>query len=146
VEGGGAGNGAAAGELAKAVAVSDVPLAASESGEALVAFPVASLGDDALAAAFAPALADPSTARGLALSATAAATTKKAATTKTAARSGTFKVRLLSTATAPWHRADDSIPAFPSSRRNEKKHRTRKGAETGSIERVLPEPVKLAGL
>jgi hypothetical protein len=143
---GGAGNVTATGELAAVVPASDAPLACPESAEATAVFAVASLGDDALAVVFAPALADPSAARGLLSSATAAATTKKTATSKIAARSGTFKVRLLSTATAPWHRADDSVPVFPRRRRDEKKHRTRMGAEKGSIERVLPEPVKLAGL
>ena len=131
VAGGSAGDVGAIGELAAVVPESDAPLAGPESAEATAVFAVASLGDDALATSFAPAVAAPSAARGFVSSATAAATTNKTAANKIAARSGTFKVRLLSTATAPWHRADDSIPVFPRRRRDEKKHRTRMGPKKG---------------
>src|SRR5580658_1301749 len=92
-------DGAAAEVLAGGAVASDAPVVAAESPEPAAAFAFVSPADDPLAAAF--AVADPSGCRGLPSSAKPAVTTKNPATTKIAARSSTFKVRLLSTATAP---------------------------------------------
>src|SRR5277367_1500218 len=127
---------ASAAELAGVVVASDeVPLAAAESVVAVAAsaplepLEIVSLARAASAAAeaFAAALPDPSATRGLVSSPNAAPTTKKKATTKMAARSDTFKVRLLSTAPATSFRADDSTHSSPHARRHENNAQDSKG-------------------
>src|SRR5271156_5825144 len=93
--------GAAAEELTGAAAASDAPVAAAESPEPAAVFAVVSPVDDPLAVAFAAVVGGASGCRGLVSSAKLDVTAKNPATTKIAARSSTFKVRLLSTATAP---------------------------------------------
>src|SRR5271170_2948261 len=94
--------GAAAEELTGAAAASDAPVAAAaESPEPAAVFAVVSPADDPPAVAFAAVVGGASGCRGLVSSAKLAVTAKNPATAKIAARSSTFKVRLLSTATAP---------------------------------------------
>src|SRR5271154_5727106 len=106
--------GAAAEELTgTAAAAADAPVAAAESPEPAAVFAVVSPVDDPLAVAFAAVVGGASGCRGLVSSAKLAVTAKNPATTKIAARSSTFKVRLLSTATSASHRADDSTHSSP---------------------------------
>src|SRR5271156_453975 len=86
-------DGVAADELTGAGAASGVPVADAESGEPAAVFAVILPADASLAGA--------PVCRGLLSSAKPAVATKSPATTKIAAGSSTFKVRLLSTATAP---------------------------------------------
>jgi hypothetical protein len=133
-------------ELTGGVPASDSLLAAAESVAAAGVFPVVSLAEEVLAVALVAALAEPSAARGLVSSANPAATIKNIATTRIAARSSTFKVRLLTTAQPTSFRAADGAQSFPPASGALKKPQDSKGAVSGSIERVLPVPVKLAGL